>query len=382
MLKSRWLLQLSTVSSRFQTAAQLVLSKRVFMFDDSSDLPKRMDSKLLLHWAPCVDQLVLESCGTDLPGMAAFVGACTQLKYLDIDCCDELSSAQADALLACCGCLEALDCRNWYVPHFVPSSLATLQVHLSNWLHFVEGSDAPKRHVEALLWRVASHTALKQLILHLGPVPVLPMVPGTQLHQLNLVALSFHIQDGTTIDLSWLHHQPTLQLRFLITILCGSLAIHSQLVEQLQGLSITMLQVEMRVKVEAEAQACWSTLVVQDSFTIDVADPDMPLLGMPQCKQRTVKLHSTELTAFTVSWAAVAQCASSNLIVASPDHAVSFLGCPGHVPAFAEPWLLCVQGPAVMGLTAPCRWQGNRVTIQNDAVSPADWEWIDDMSQE
>ena len=380
--------QLATVSSAFRFAAKLALKviteEEDLRLDEAAvSLPSRMDSKLLLDWAMhSMVRLRLSPLACAVPGMARFVKASQGLRLLQLECDqDLLTCAQAESLVSSCCNLKTLICQETFVPHHIPATLTALDVDMCYWSKVSQQEDCPEGQERALLFRLASAPDLQRLRLRLGLNPQMPALPSLRLHRLRAVYLSFSVAYGP-LDLGWLRGQPIDVLHLSVNITVRTLKAHRKLVQQLQGLTIHRLDVDVHADVELEAQALWGGLVVQEELRIKFYD-GRTLLAVPQCKWRQVGICDRAASAkpFRIHWPALSSCPGwvrldVETSLGDGDLTVEVVGCPGSAPGFSEPWQLnCwTFGRSYVGLSAPSMQRGAHMLLQNLAARSAGWQ--------
>ena len=261
--------------------------------NEREEQPDHLDSKLLLDWAPqCIRRLGLTGGVCGVRGMAALVSASTQLRKLTLHCSwDMLQCAQTEAILAACHSLKILTCSGTFVPSQNLSSVTALKVDLSWWSKLALRGYAPEGQLQALLFRLRSASALQRLWLCLRQLPMLPAVPETQLYHLHEVKLHFSIGSGKPANLDWLQEQSIDELSLSIKITTGALSDHSDLVQQLHGLTLHRLEFTVHAVVELAAQLLWAGLVVKGELSISIFR-GVALLALPQSRWRTSTLHA------------------------------------------------------------------------------------------
>lgn len=370
---------MAAVNQSFRLAAKMVLSSHggLNLAKESSALPTRMDTALLLDWAAACTDLCLSNDACKLPGLQSFAGQAS-LTELRISCEDMLAVAKADAVLAVAQQLEVLDCRGWYNPSSLPNrSLTELHVDLSSWVYNSGQTQAPGEHLPALLYRLAHLQGLQNLYLGLGNCFVLPQ-PERPL-KLTYLDISFDLQHdlqlGARLDLSWLKAQPAEQLSLYVSIYTGSTAAHSSLAERLQQLDVHELTLRYYCAVPADAQEQWTQVVVQEECTIVLCEPEMCLAATPQCPVRVLRHGRNGV--MSVDWEA-ALCSCEGMVSLEPKHGHAFIivGQTNKLPDLEEPWQLTVLQPdLVAGLPdskSHCYSDGS-LSYQNQAANDIGW---------
>ena len=359
----------------FNAAAQSVIQKwRGLSLEDKTLLPTRMDSAILLKWAPaCFQKLWLDQQCFEIPGMLALLYACTQLGQLNITCSDVLTCSQIDALLARRPDLGILCCQGWYVPSVLPLGLNELEVNLADWSWASLQHSGPVGHAKALLSNLAPLRSLVVLSLELGVLPQLPAI-GDVLPLLECVSVSFILLDDTAVDLSWLQRQPIELLSLDIAVSTGDLSAHQQLLTQLQAMPIH--QMTLRFDYEPlgpDLQSMWADLSILDECNI-YAYKSTVLEALPRCSDLYINLgQKSQPSRFVIQWVAVSRYAGEITISTELLAKVRISGCGVNiVPEHAAPWQLTVD-KSVQGLTAPHTMSGSRRVYKNKAAHAAGW---------
>ena len=381
-------LQLATVSSAFRSAAQLALQyitgEDSLRLDKEVRLPSRMDSKLLLEWAlHSMVRLHLPTAACTFSGMAEFLETSQCLTRLELECdVDMLDVAHADLIVSSCCSIKTLICLGSFVPHHIPATLTALDVDMRYWSDICRLREGcPKGQEAALLFRLARAPGIERLWIRLGWNPQLPALPCLRLHRLRDVKLQFSVMDGP-LDLKWLQGQPIDVLHLSIDIAVGTLKAHRKLVQQLKGLTIHRLDVDVHADVELEAQALWGGIVVQEELRIKFYN-GRTLVAVPQCKWRQVGICDRAASAkpFKIHWPALSSCPGwvrldVETSLGDGDLTVEVVGCPGSAPGFSEPWQLnCwTSGRSYVGLSAPSMRRGAHMLLQNLAARSAGWQ--------
>ena len=374
-------LQLAAVSKSFREAVKAVLSSHwyVDLATRIFPLPSRMDTALLLDWAPACTKMFLSNDACNVPGLQSFAAAAS-LRKLWISCNDSmLAAAKADAVLSVLGGLEKLQCSGWYNPSTFPSTLKELHISLSGWENATRRVSAPGEHVAALLYRLAPLQSLHTLHLVLGDCLELPN-PEQPL-KLTHLDISFNLRcdlhNEGSLDFSWLKAQPSEELSLSISIYTGDTDMHTLLVDVLEQLSIKCLWLSHHTAMSAAAQRQWARVEALDKCKVELCEPGMCLVATPECFIREIELDPRADLSVSIDWAAL--CNVDGMVSTNCHHGqqICILGQTNELPGSSEPWQLTVHHPdQVKGLPdVRGRWDDyhEELVYQNDAADEVDW---------
>ena len=371
-------LQTSCISSRLREATRLALAARLsgpLHLDGLQKRNARLDSRLFLEWADCVQKVHLGHSCCSTAGLVPFIQACRQLRVLEIHCSDDwLAMAQADHVIAACQDLKILKCSDWFIPTTLPPTLTAVQISIRKWSEFTDECESPSHLAEAVLYRMAALPALERLNLYMDWVPVLPAQPELMLHRLRDVRLTFGF-GGNQLDLSWPRHQEYGELDLCIYVNADRVREHQCLVTELQQLTIHHLTLHMCCDVELATQRLWAALVIQTHVSVTLRY-GQTLAALPQCKSRSVGIDgSGDPAAFcNILWDALINCPGRVELWSRSCQIIQLIGCPGNAPAFQQPWQLCHQEAClVAGLTAPCTSASGYLYSRNHAADLINW---------
>ena len=367
--------QMASVCTTFRTAAHTLLRRWPGLDLEHDDtLPDRLDSKLLLEWAPtCFWRLWLGHDSLEVPGMFAFLLACEQLIELEVECLDMLACQRVNACLGRLSRLAILRCSGWLVPTSLPHCLNELVVDLSRWSTAslcVLGLDGVP---EALLLTLADAPDLEYLSLNLGGLPNLPAMAGLVLQQLQQVCLDFKFDASTPIDLGWLKGQNAQEVCLTIALLSGEEAELVRLVEQLQALTIHDLHVALHAGVEEAAQRQWAKLFVQHNVTFLMYTSHV-LMAVPQCARLHFRLGASEEAPHVVviAWAVLSSCIGRLYLFSGRHGHFSLPNFTGHAPDRGHPWQLWTDRPP-QGFVERLTASEGGWRLQNHAADAAGW---------
>lgn len=163
-------MQLASICKTLARAANIYLQQRSFLMCDGL-LPSRLDSKLLLSWAPSFTSFQMVDSILDVPGVAAFVAAACNLNAVSLCSSDGTAIATFEKILSKATSVKVLCCDH-FIPRLLPPSLQAL--HL--WLDPTPGSDyhpvSLEQVIKALVLRLQIWApACRNLRLHFGTSP-------------------------------------------------------------------------------------------------------------------------------------------------------------------------------------------------------------------
>ena len=374
---------MATVCRSFSSAVKAVLADRVDvnLTGAASKLP-RMDSKLLVAWASAnLWCLTLDGASCRVPGMVDFVRASAELQELDISCSDMLAWTGADAMVAGCGRLTTLRCRDWYVPSGpLPPLLHTLEVELQGWAMGGRYGACPGMQTQALLFKMSALQHLQHLTLHLGRHVSLPS--QAKLPALKTASISFCFQEEE-IDLRWLQMQPVDHLHLHILNEAYTTEDVARLVSQLQLLNIHDLLLEVGKaslsvytrRYSLHAQRELAKLTVLGRLEIVLPESSVHLEALPQCLG-TLHLSTSGVDCcHHISWAALCSRTSRVCLWPTQNATMMLLGFCGRAPDAPNPWqLVAMQPHLVLNLHVMNPDVGRvRYKLQNEAADAAGW---------
>lgn len=378
-------LQIACVCLKFREAARLALSACLNAFwylEGLQNLNARLDSKLLLDWAPsCVREVNINASSCCASGLLPFIQACPQLRVLDIPIPHSwLALAQADRVLASCQNLNILKTSGCLFPNVMPATLTAVRMYDTD-LHYSAGQgSAPTQLAEAMLYRLAQVPSLEKLDLDVGWDPVMAAQPEFMVHSLKHVMLSFKLR-STDLDLSWLRHQPFDELDLKIEVYAPNVAKNQHLVSQLAQLTVHRLTIALCCTIEASAQQLWASLVIQTHVNVSLCR-GQTLAALPQCKSRHVGIfgYRDPGADFSILWAALISCPGQVWVQGYSCSQIQLIGCTGSAPD-GKPWQLQLdQSTPVVGLTAPCTPAGRHRCVKNHAARFVHWPSVQSVA--
>ena len=368
---------------KLREAAKLVLADfshcNALDLEDLQSVDARLDSHLLLDWAPsCVRKVELGDRGFELQGLLPFFRACHQLRVLEISFPEKWDChAQADRVLATCRNLKILKCSG-LVPNVLPPTLTALKVSFAPWAAAQRNRPYASGLADVLLCRLAGVSPLERLDLDLSWSPVVAAQPKLVLHRLREVRLQFIYQARSprALDLSWLRDQPLDWLHLSIHVCAHTLDDHSTLVRQLQQLTIHHLVMEFCCESEPSAQQPWADLAIQSELEVLLCH-GMTLGALSQCKDRTVGLYGyrTPDASCSILWAALTSSPGRIEVWGRSVQQIRLIGCLGSAPSLQQPWQLRVEEELPLeGLSAPCtKSRGRFLYMRNAAAEACNW---------
>ena len=369
--------QVSTVSKSMRAAAGSVVASVSRIWLCGALQPRwqhmRLNSALLLSWAPSIGHLHLDNHSLNMPGLPAFAQAAgNKLSYLQVNCSTALAAMQAGHVLSGCSGPVFLYLNASHPPCALPPNMLSLQVVLAKardgnfLLRHYEPSTA-----EALLYSAVRHcSSLQHVSLDFKVASV--QLSGTfYLPRLDSLRVKISLQPSLCIDLSWLQRQPCSRLDISVAVGTADIAQHQCLVDQLLHLPVTHLTVRWQVALTPELQLMWQRPFPCKRIRLELASP-MPdaLRALPCSSVLIVESHRHPLT---VQWAAVTRHAARICFIMG-HKCLSFLDGCSMPDSLEGAWQLSVCLSAVQDWGG-ARVSGNICYMQNAAASEAGWQW-------
>ena len=259
-LKLRW--QASTICKSVRAAARSVVAS-VGALDLSRAFQLRwqqirLDSALLLSWAPSIERLYLDTHSLNMPGLPAFARAAgDQLHDIRLGCSSMLAVVQAGHVLSSCSGPVALDLVGSYAPSALPPNMLSLRVELVGIASHSLLTHCDPSTPQALMYSAARHcSSLKRVSLACKEAAVQLACPFT-LPKLDSLRFELSLQHGPAMDLSWLQRQPCSRLDILVAVTTDWPSQHQHLVNQLLQLTMHNLTVRWQVELTPELQLMW-----------------------------------------------------------------------------------------------------------------------------
>ena len=271
--------QASTVSRRFAlAAANVVRSSDGLDLGESSQ--HNLNSSLLRSWAVHVREVHLSQHSYSHPGLCAFLEAAGSLDKLHLLCWTLLEAAQAEPIILRCSTVKALFISGFHLPTVLPPLLDHLAIRICDNRMSEEIHWNPQT-LAACITRLARSKPLELLTVDFDTSDV-PLACPTFLPQLE-IAVSFSMDDETTLDLSWLQRQPCPWLKLEIRVQTALPAQLSLLVQQLRLVPTHHLELHM-VRGLHQIQPLWEQLPVTDTLcpALPQPRPQLPLRGADQ----------------------------------------------------------------------------------------------------
>ena len=318
-----------------------------------------LESALMQRWAPLLKALQLSEEPSDaLPGLTAFLPAANGLHQVLAVCNSSVEAARVGSLLHVCRA-NVVQITGSHVPGRFPTAMGTLHVCFSTECDNDEwDADMPSVLVHHLMHQHGLRGLCVDMADHCEFVLACPM-------QLPMLCLSveFQLQADTHADLTWLQHQPC-ALSLTIHIMTSDREAHRALVEQLQPIPITMLELEYRMPVCADVQALWKQVTVKQSCCVrDVSSAFCFLANavqaLPNCPSVLFTAESSDSfsckpIALWVAWSAVTDQRRTIRVQLPRGWVYAMMG--QHSPPQGQPWQLCINaGCEVVGLPDGCR---------------------------
>ena len=229
-----------------------------------------LGSPLLLKWARHLQQLSLRRWDYGLPGMADFLAAAARIKTIHMRCEDLLEAARADSLLASTKAVTKLTAEGPVLPSPYPPTVTELRLNIGQYCCTDEdetGEVWDSMLVDSLLFRASQLAQLHTLSVALTALSIKDIQFTCPVHLLGLQHLSieFWISDDTVIDLGWVHRQACPRLDLQIWVQTSDFEVHAAVVQQLGQLTVSSLEMEVRVDFPAALQILWASLAIAKS---------------------------------------------------------------------------------------------------------------------
>ena len=343
----------------------------------------RLDSALLLGWAPGISYFSLVARSYNLPGLVKFVQVASSQNqsdsfFLSMHCDDSLQAAQAGSLLSACSGQVSMQLRGSHIPDSFPMQLVALEMSFSPQSNQPLSCNA----LEVFISRLACLRALRSLkFACLGPR--IRLVSPLNLPELE-VSLSFCLATDSVLDLSWLRHQPCSRLSVDIRITTGLPSLHQRVTEQLLPLRLHSLCLQWQVPFLTHLQRMWHRISPCQALELLVGFPAPALQFLP----RSVKTSISEGCRFggaaeadlLLGWAAVSSHAGSFSLFTEYASRVCILDAPStgcsNPTGIEGPWQLKIRTSSlttsVLGLQG-LQARGRVRYLQNDAATAAGW---------
>ena len=363
--------QVSTVSKTMSAAAAGVLASSrylVLQLDHQTvDRQKRLDSALLLEWAPTLIGLCLNAHSLNIPGLLTFVKAASKVMYLHIDGCNNLlAAAQAGRLLSSCSNKLRLIFEGSCTPSLWPQAMTSLTVSVA-W-----STTADPLMASALVHSLSGHRHLQNLSLDFSGVSKVLLVSELCLPKL-VAKVEFILSERTVLDLRWLQLQPCSSLAVSVTVTTDMLTQHEHVINQLLPLTLHSLTVLWKVTCSSELQLLWQQLHISNRFTLDAeAFPPVDVLqALPHCHQILV-IAAADLV---LDWAAVTSQAAKFSIDVFDGDLIILGGCqvPDHLEGAWQVTFHLADNMQDLPGTQLKAWAGNMRFLQNAAAVSAGW---------
>ena len=375
---------------------------RMYLWQTAGIPLMAMSSRLLLRWAPKMQQVLLTSRSAGFPGAEQFMAA-TGLREADIrfpDCGHHDLCDADDITLFCCNDhfqTSYRECWHWTEDEacmLESDSDPKSQAGQGNQLPAQDMLEALPRQLEVVLQSVCS-MPLQKLTLSVGSNyevrsrVLLPKLP-------DLFVFVFRRVGSHVLDLSWLQHQPCDRLHFDLCMSCleyvetpESTLMHEtrHTVHELQQLDITTLVLRVRhTTFAAAAQRLWAELSNLSKLYLHFTEGFNGVCALPRCLCISImgitgdlySSHQGQTGFQRIAWSAIGLqvgivhiClpASQGLIVEGFTSLIS-----------VGPWQLVVHSAAGVQGLPPSRPSRDPYFLQNDAADAAGLEGTDASS--
>lgn len=236
----------------------------------------RLNSQLLLQWAPCVRCLYLGDWSIRKEGIKDFVAAAVNLSEVVINVCHIDDFACADSIL--CASKSVLTIRsgandfNCYMPRCLPQQLQQLHVLSIPTLAQKETHTVLQPRFEAFLSLVSSMRHLRVLSINFD---TLALRCSASLPKLAKLSLCHYMGHGSRLDLSCLRKQHHDQLCMCLVLDRCNAETCQQAVSQLQQIHISYLHLVV-TSPSMKSQQVWQSLSQCDSFHVELAPRAIP----------------------------------------------------------------------------------------------------------
>ena len=376
---SVWLWQVSAVSKKLALAAEAVVFSSEGL-DLTSGAIQQLDSALLLGWAPLVQVIHLDDSALSIPGLSAFVQACTSLKDMEVEIQSVRAAAQAGHMLRRSK-TPRLRISGCAMPSALPHALDRLQITLND-----EDAGFDPQMPSACLYVIADQQRLKCIYLDLDECCSIQLIcPHTHRAPLK-IEVSLGLYASTDLDLSWLQVQPCSCLTLRIQICTERPAQHQKLVSILRQLQVHHLVLFWRVGMPLELQRCWAQVNPINHVGISFLDHNpfataaTSLQVLPSCHSFGIIAEEPELgdLPIYVSWSSLRR---PGKICMHLSMDLRILGAGETYSTPAAPWQLEVfTSEQVHGLRGSQAMVDGQVQCwQNSAAIAAGWtifyEW-------
>ena len=350
-------------------------ASHMYLWPVHTDQPLAMSSKLLLRWAPKMQQVCLSSGCARFSGIQMFLAA-TCLDEATISFPAGCQDVRWDVIVYC----HKQNCQLAYegsriganqvgsqAGHRKPQSAQSRSELLRSQLDDVLGSMC-SMPLQKLTMSMELHREIRSRVL-------LPNLPA--LH----VSISRVVGWGDVLDLSWLQHQQHDQLHLDVSLVGvrGSSYIedHRQTTHELEQLRISTLVLRVPYSLfPPTAQHLWAQLTVHNRLYLHYAMNDGGALdALPTCQHIAIKVYSNhrmgQEPVLQVSWSAIGMRAGRVHMSLPENLKFGVLGFTSLVTS--GPWQLVVHSGRCSGGLPSSRPCCGSYFLQNHAADGDGW---------
>ena len=359
--------------------------------------PPNLASRLLISWAEHFTTLEFYLGTADtIPGLYDFLAAANRVREVRIDLgADLISAAKADHILSKLHISE-LSVWGYWMPSLFPQTLQKLSILIGH--HFSDpGHDEPsfqESQADSVLYRIERLPKLHTLRIKFNPEYAIRLSCPVQLHSLRSLHLRFAVEDEDPAtldyDLSWVHRQPAItDLSVEIFLASQHLGQHAAIVQQLMGLKISTLLLDLRGPFISECQTLWAGLPSVHTLQLGLFDasafgtPTDAVAMLPgSCARVSIEPRLHGQMPLYVTWEALTRHAANiRIVTASPfseDAGILHLYLLGEcdlarIRSFRRPWQLSIGSTAVVHGLPVEQPAGSAYLLQNAAARAAGW---------
>ena len=353
-----------------------------------------LQSKLLIKWAKQLKDLRLSGKCHTTPGMMQFLTAAQQVTNVWVSggapsrSTSWLRTAAYDCMLAHLESVTHLQLSGALQLCVLPVTLVSLPIYCDPYkLYGVEEIGAA---TDAVLYRAKRLPVLKELSLsccnvYTNQPLVFSIKCPVQLGSLERLNLSIALVEFLSLDLSWLQHQqhckPLRHLHLCVYVRTPKPVNHAAFLQQLAGVPITSLHLQLEAPFHVGCQALWNqfsvqTLKVYCNNKFQFSKPRRKLSGSGNSQPPPAFPHSTHRLSIEfapcnaadsifIDWDTIAKPNVELLLL--PHQELHILGA-SKSSLLQQPWQITILGTSkVHGLPA-CHVSGNTYTMQSFAA--------------
>ena len=385
--------QLATVCTKFREACTCVPSLRLgillgtgYTGDHTERI--RLDSKLVLSWAGHMTALEFVKEAHITPGLFGFIAAASEVSEVKMDLGgDIMTAALADHLLSKLTWINELSVWGFWLPSIYPLSLRMLSFLVGHPMpQDVEDTDYMEQQANMVLYRRERLPHLQSLCLKLDSHVAVRLTCSVKLHHLERLFVRFWVKElNSDLELAWLKRQAKAahSLDLFLWLVSDSLSDHAAAIQELIGLKVRILTLDLRTSFPVGLQAMWSACR-QDAFQLAVCSVEAfssaanPLQVLPRGCQNIVEVQGPGPEDFYMDWSALTTHAGSFRIQVDYKSCSKVVGVhllgdydAALVESYKQPWQLVVSCMGtVSGIPGPSL-PGSMYLMQNSAARAA-----------